>query len=257
MTRRSSSIDAGLGIGFIVSAVIHLTVFLLVTQVAALFPVAPSPQQVAYVDLVNLPVENPQAQAGAEQQVAAGETEPLESPVPATTQQPPAHPSPLTAKPGAAAPTPTVTQDDSEFTKRLSRLADTQESRRQQAVLDSLRSKQQVARSTVGVTSAKTGETGSDYTAYIQSRLKDAFRGTIKYSTKTPFVTIRLFIGTDGTLQRRTIIASSGDQELERAALDAVELAKEHFTPPPTRLWYEGQFMFKPEGISRPGVPGR
>ena len=64
---------------------------------------------------------------------------------------------------------------------------------------------------------------GSDYPAYMQSRLKDAFHETISYSSKNPEMTVRLFIDTDGKLSRKKTERSSGDRAFEMSVLRAID----------------------------------
>jgi colicin import membrane protein len=93
-------------------------------------------------------------------------------------------------------------------------------------------------------------EAGSDYLAYLQSRLKDAFRDTISYTSKSPEMTVRIFIDTSGKLSRKKTERSSGDRAFEISVLRAIDTASEKFTPPPNRKVFEGVFVFKREGIS-------
>jgi colicin import membrane protein len=94
-------------------------------------------------------------------------------------------------------------------------------------------------------------EAGSDYTAYIQSRLKDAFRETISYSSKNPEMVVRLFIDTNGKIARSRAERSTGDRAFEIAVLRAIDLASAKFTPPPNHKVFEGVFVFKPQGITQ------
>jgi colicin import membrane protein len=94
-------------------------------------------------------------------------------------------------------------------------------------------------------------EAGSDYLAYLQSRLKDAFHETISYTSKTPEMTVRIFIDTDGKLARKKTERSSGDPAFEISVFAAIDAASKKFTPPPSHKVFEGVFVFKREGITQ------
>jgi len=94
-------------------------------------------------------------------------------------------------------------------------------------------------------------EAGSDYLAYIQSRLKDAFQKTINHTSKNPEMAVRIFIGSDGKLARTKAERSSGDRAFEISVFRAIDAASEKFPPPPGRKTFEGVFVFKREGISQ------
>jgi colicin import membrane protein len=154
-------------------------------------------------------------------------------------------------QPTASNKASTSTADSSEFAERMARLERTAEAKQEEAALARLREKVK------GPGSGRTGmpggsgtEAGSDYMAYIQSRLKDAFQTTISYSSKSPEMTVRIFIDTDGKLSRKKAERSSGDRAFEISVLRAIDLASDKFTPPPGRKIFEGVFVFRPEGIS-------
>lgn len=247
MINRSAA-DPGMGVSFAVSAVIHLTVFLLLfwfgNQVRPMKVV-----ETYYVDIVNLPVAAPRAgspsQQGSDREAA---------PLPQATENPMSLPkTPVkTPKPAQKSPANPAKTEDSSFSENLAKLKSKAEAREQEAALERLRSKVASPGSgRTGMPAGKGNESGSDYTAYIQSRLKDAFRDTISYSSKNPEVVVRIFIDTDGKMTRRKIERSSPDRGFEISVLRAVELASEKFTPPPGRKLFEGVFVFKPQGITQ------
>jgi colicin import membrane protein len=141
--------------------------------------------------------------------------------------------------------------NDSTLADRMAQLQRNQEARQEEAVLDRLRAKVKSAGSgRAGMPNAHGSQAGSDYTAYLQSRLKDAFRETISFSSKNPEMIVRLFIDSDGKLLRRITERSSGDKAFELAVQRAIDIAGEKIPPPPEKKIFEGVFVFKPQGIS-------
>ncbi|HBA70696.1 MAG: hypothetical protein A2X82_05710 [Geobacteraceae bacterium GWC2_55_20] len=252
MNSRQSRADTGMGVSCIVSTVIHLTVFLLLLWWGKLFPVNMVVQETYYVDVVNLPVADPRAgspvQKGNEAEISPPPPviPPREMSLPEKAKQgaTPAKPDAKTAKsPDANA--------DAALDERIAKIARSAEARREEAVLERLRSKLKTSGSgRSGMPAAGGTEQGSDYTAYIQSRLKDAFRNTISYSSKNPEMIVRLFIDSSGKLSRRVSERSSGDRAFELAVMRAIDMASEKFPPPPGKKLFEGVFVFKPQGIT-------
>lgn len=252
MTIRSTA-DPGLGRSFIVSTVIHLAVFLLV----AWYGSRHIPLKVAetyYVDVVNLPVASPQSGSPASREASAqpappppkAAAAPMNLPTPAKPAKPvPAKPAAPTAK----RPEPSL-ESSTEFNERMAKLERAAEARQEEAALARLRDKMAKQGSgRPGMPGAAGKEAGSDYTAYIQSRLKDAFQRTISHTSQNPEMAIRLFIDSDGRLSRRKTERSNGDRAFEISVMRAVDLASEKFPPPPNKKLYEGVFVFKREGI--------
>jgi colicin import membrane protein len=244
MGRRAAA-GSGMGVSFFASTVIHLTVFLLLFWYGGKI----KPMKVVetyYVDVVNLPVASPQAGNPTQQGSNSEAPPPPESQM--NLPQPPDKSPKTVSTPKAAPPK----KEDSSFTDNLAKLKKKAEAREQEAALDRLRNRVAAPGSgKAGMPGAKGNEAGSDYTAYIQSRLKDAFRETISYSSKNPEIVIRIFIDADGKLSRKKIERSSPDRAFEISVLRAVDLASEKFTPPPNRRIFEGVFVFKPQGISQ------
>jgi colicin import membrane protein len=243
-----------MGVSFIVSAVIHLTVFLLVLWRGGF--VAPLKiQETYYVDIINLPVAAPQAGSPSQK---GNDAHPAPPP-PKTPAAPMAEPKPVKAgaKPSPKqqkAPTASkesAAESATQFADRMAKLERAAEARQEEATLDRLREKiKNQGTGRAGMPAGSGREAGSDYLAYLQSRLKDAFRETISHTSKKPEITVRLFIDTDGKLSRKKIERSSGDRAFEISVLRAIDTASEKFTPPPGRKVFEGIFVFKPEGIS-------
>jgi colicin import membrane protein len=252
MTARQATVDTGMGVSCIASTVVHMAVFLLLVWWGKLFPANMNLQETYYVDIINLPVASPQA-GNPQQKGNDTETAPPPAKLPdqQMTAPPPksgaAKPSDKSTKPAAKKGDP----NESAFAERMSRLEGKSEAKQQEAALERLRSKVTTSGSgRAGMPGATGTEVGSDYTAYIQSRLKDAFRETISYTSKNPDVYIRLFIDANGKLSRRKVERSSGDRAFELSVQRAIDLASEKFTPPPNKKIFEGVFVFKPQGIT-------
>jgi colicin import membrane protein len=244
-----------MGVSFIVSTVIHLTVFLLL----AWYGSHRAPLKIAetyYVDVVNLPVAAPQAGSPSQK----GSSAPQAPTAPKALSPPMALPSP--PKPGTkvnqakqpAAPakaSESAAESASEFAERMARLERAAEARQEEAALARLREKVAGQGSgRVGMPAGVGKEAGSDYMAYIQSRLKDSFRKTINHSSQNPEMAVRIFIDSDGKLTRKKAERSSGDRSFEISVFRAIDAASEKFTAPPGRKVFEGVFVFKREGIS-------
>ena len=241
-----------MSVSFIASTVIHLAVFLLLVWSGRLFPVNRPTEETYYVDVVNLPVASPQAGNPAQK---GNQAEPAPPP-PSAPAMPMNLPKASKAAPAATAkPSPHATADsdssDSVLAERMAQLERNLEARQQEAALERLSKKIKATGSgRAGMPTASGTQAGSDYTAYIQSRLKDAFRETISYSSKSPDMIVRLLIDGSGRLTRRSVERSSGDKAFELSVQRAVDMASEKFPPPPDKKVYEGVFVFKPQGIS-------
>jgi len=143
-------------------------------------------------------------------------------------------------------------ESSSEFDKRMAKLAQEAEARQAEEALARMRDKiRSQGAGRPGMPAGSGTQAGSDYLAYLQSRLKDAFQNTISYTSKKPEMTVRLFVDTDGKLSRKKIERSNGDRAFEISVFRAIDTASEKFTPPPGRKVFEGVFVFRPEGISQ------
>ena len=257
MSARKAESERSLGFGLIASTVIHLTVFLLLAWSGKLFPHNVTVKDTYYVDIVNMPVADPRLGSPTQKGDEAQAQPQLPAAVSRMVLPQPAKPlAKPHAKPVRPAPPKTVPPTDTEFAKRMAKLERNIEARQEQAVLDNLRKKIGAGGSgRAGMPAATGKEKGSDYTAYLQSRLKDAFRETISYSTKSPEMIVRLFIDGNGKLVRRTPVRSSGDRAFELAVYRAIDMASEKFPPPPDKHVFEGVFVFRPQGITpNPGT---
>ena len=229
----------------ICSALFHLLlfVFLVNFQMPASFD---RELPVCYVDLLNLPVAQPAAGVPA--------AEPAAPPEPAAA---PPREMVLPAKPVAKLPAqPSVelprrqaeaADNPQEFEERIARLEREAEARHAAAALEALRKKG--GSGTAGMPGATGNEAGSDYVAYVQSRLKDAFKTTIAFQTKNPEVAIRVTISRTGRFSRIKIERSTGDKVFEDAVARAVAKAESTIPAPPGGQEIDTGFVFRPQGI--------
>lgn len=250
MDSRSSRVDNGVGVSFVVSAVIHMAVFLLLAWWGQLYPSQMAIQETYYVDIVNLPVDDPRAGNPAREPAITEAPPPSAPPPPITTSKP----SLVTPKGITKHAKPTATQSSGEtesaLNEQFAKLERTAEARREEAVLEKLRSKVKTGRSKVGSQGTDGAEAGSHYADYIKSRLEDALKITSSYTSKNPEMTVKLTIAADGRLSRIKIERSSGDATFELAVRRAIDLASEKFTAPPNHSVFEKGFVFRPKGIS-------
>ena len=251
MSPRPSRIDTGMGVSFIASAVIHLAVFLLLVWWGQLFSPQMSIQETYYVDVVNLPTADPQSGSSAQK---PGETESASSSAEAPPITPPS-PSKPTPKVGTKFVKPIAPHESAEtesaFAERMAKLERNSETRREEAVLEKLRSKVKAGGSSkIGTPGAAGTEAGSRYGDFIKSRLEDALKVTSYKTTLNPEVAVRLTISADGKLLRMKVERSSGDAAFELAVRRAIDLASTTFTAPPNHAVFENGFLFKPKSIS-------
>ena len=234
--------DTWLGVTLLLSATVHVAAFVCMLWLQQLNPALDQLQTTYYVDVVNLPVAAPQAgnplpeaNATVEEAVA---TAPQAGP-----QKPPA--TPLPASGGGKVPP----SEDHGFQERMAKLTAKAAEQRQAAALESLHAK--ISGGKTGMPGATGSQSGSDYTAYLHSRLKDAFRETISYQSAAPFAVVRLTIDGDGRILLTRFERSSGDKLFESAVQRAITLAEQRIVPPPGRTTYEGTFVFKPQGVTQ------
>jgi len=255
MNARQDRHDAGFGVSLTISTVIHLAVFLLLLWWGQLFPPTMDVQETYYVDVVNLPVANPRSGSPTQKGDNA------EAPPPPPTPEPPlSMPSP--PQPGLKGRAETVKKtgkaeqneasSTEAFAERMAKLENKAASQHEEATMEQLRKKLKATGSgRAGMPAGSGSGAGSDYTAYVFSRLKDAFYQTISYTSKNPEVDVHLYIDSDGKVIRQKIEKSSGDHTFELAVLRAIDKAGDKLVPPPNHKVFEGAFIFKPQGISR------
>ena len=259
MTARVSRAETGMGVSFFISTAIHLAVFLLLAWYGSHRPPLKL-EETYYVDVVNLPVAAPRAgspsQKGSDAQQAPP---PPQAPAPPLALPTP----PKTGTKNQAAKQPatpdkasgSTAESSSEFAERMARLERAAEARQEEATLARLREKiRNQGSGRAGMPGGVGKEAGSDYLAYLQSRLRDAFQRTISHTSQHPEMSVRLFIDSDGKLVRKKAERSSGDRAFEISVFRAIDAASEKFTPPPGHKTFEGVFVFKREGISPNGL---
>lgn len=235
--------DTGLVVSSALSVTLHVAVFAFLVWWQQLIPDLGPVQTTYYVDVVNLPVANPRSGSPTQ---TGNEV----SPAP-RTPAPPAMTAPVAARkpvPGAK-PAP-ANESAAAFEERLSKLEGKVDAQRQSAAFEALR-KKVAEKGRSGMPRGTGNEAGSDYTAYLHSRLKDAFRETISYQSKNPFVIVRLTVDGDGRIIRRRVEKSSGDRVFELSVSRAIALAEQTIVPPPNHVVYEGLFAFRPQGVAK------
>lgn len=234
--------DTGLGVSITTSVAFHAAAFAFLFWWQQLAPDLGPVQTTYYVDVVNLPVADPRS--GSPTQTGNEEVPAPQTPAPAAMTAPVAATKVAPAKKTAPA------GDSAAFQDRLAKLEGKVDAQRQAAAFEALR-KKVAAKGKVGMPRGTGNESGSDYTAYLHSRLKDAFRETISYQSTNPYVMIRLTIDGEGRIIRTRIEKSSGDKVFELSVTRAIMLAEQAIVPPPNRTVYEGAFVFKPQGVTQ------
>ncbi len=232
------------------SAVIHLIVylFLLEFHLPTRFKEAP----VYYVDIMNLPVADPQAGTPS-----AGENPAAPSPpAPPKTREmllPVKPPAKIPPRQTAAKPPkqPETTQSAREFEERMARLEREAGAKHTAEAIEALR-KRGTGKGAVGMPGATGKEAGSDYASYIRSRLEDSFR---QVDTFKPVpgkeAVVRLIIDRNGRIASLRYERRSNDQMFDIAVDRAIARAEKEFRPPPGGGQFEQVYSFKPQGVGK------
>jgi colicin import membrane protein len=240
---------------FLISFLLHLFAVLALNHIASFRPVLRE-AATYYVDIVSLPSIEPAA--------ATAPSSPSPAPAAARPSAPPPPPAP--AKPAmtipdrkAATPSTQSTKNpvqDSredearEFAQRMSRLERNADARHQAEALATLQKKAAEKKSAGGP--ANTGsDKGSDYGAYIQSRLKDALATTIVYRSRSPEAAVRLYLDKNGKLVRYVMERPSGDKLFNDSVIRTIEKAKANFPPTPNGASYDKLFVFSPLEVAK------
>lgn len=253
MAIRQATFDSALGVNLIVSAVIHLAVFLLLFRLNGQQIFDPAHvQETYYVDVVNLPVASPRAGSPTQR---GNDTEAPSLPVPEKNMALPAPRKPETLSGRKTSLKPPKNEnakaESYAFAEKMAKLQGKTEAQRQEAAFERLRRRVAATGSGRSGMPGGTGtETGSRYEDYIKSRLEDALKVTSSFSTANPVVVVRLTIGANGRIARPKLERSSGDHAFELAVLRAIEIVGETLTPPPNHKVFESGFIFKPREIS-------
>lgn len=246
MQRAISSRKSGFAVSLMLSVLLHAMLAMAFFWWQQFLPEMGPVQTTYYVDVVNLPVADPRSGSPVQAEDDADVAPPPPPEPPATPAMPALEPK---SRPVARQPA-TNSETSTAFEQRMAKLQAVADARRQAQRIEELRSKV-TGSGRSGMPRGTGSEAGSDYTAYLHSRLKDAFRETISYSTKAPFVAVRLTIDTNGRLVRMNMEKSSNDKIFELSVRRAISLAEPSFTPPPGRTQYEGVFVFRPEGVAK------
>jgi colicin import membrane protein len=228
-----------------ISAIVHVAVFFLLLEFH--FPSRFKEAPVYYVDILDLPVANPQAGTPSRSEHPQ-QASPPAPPAPREMTLP-AKPAPK--KPVAAPPKkPEPTESAEEFNKRMAALENKAAARRIDDAIKALQSKG-ASKGPVGMPGATGTEAGSDYASYIRSRLEDAFRETIAFQSKKPEVFVKLTISQTGRIIRQQTVKSTRDRIFEDSVARAIGLAEQHFRPPPSGKPFEITVKFSPQGIGK------
>jgi colicin import membrane protein len=248
---RTMTRSPGLGWTLAFSMLLHVAVYGIIFKFGDFNPYKPV-AQTYYVDIVNLPVANPQSGTPSRPEktpeaLPSSSKQEMTMPVQQREKaQKPVAPSPV--KNVKKNIKPLVTEE--EFSKRLAHIENKVESQHEHSAIESIRNKV-AANARAGIPGGKGAEAGSDYAGYIQSRLRDAFKNTITYQSSNPEVVVRLRINRYGKIIGYSIEKSSHDKVFEASVNRAIDIAGETFPPPPDKRTFEHGFIFRPEGVGK------
>ncbi len=258
--RRKQSIRPTNGLGgmLVCSLAFHLVFFFLAANLESLRTDIPVAEKAIFVEMVNIPVQSPQAgaPAGAVKGSATAVNRPAPIiPLPAAVREM-RQPSskPVTTKPGKLPAKADSGETSQEYEARLAALEQVAEARRQESALADIQHRiasRNGGTAAAGMPGGSGSQAGSDYAAYLQSRLKESFALTIAWQSKKPRVAVRLILDGKGALTSYKIEKSSGDQIFEDAVYRAVQLARKNFPPPPGGKEFSFGFIFRPEGVDK------
>jgi colicin import membrane protein len=232
------------------SAVIHLIIYFFILEFH--FPTRFKEAPVYYVDIMNLPVADPQAGTPS-----AGENpSPPSSPAPPEKREmllPVKPPEKISPRQTVAKPPkqPETTQSTREFEERIARLEREAGARNTDEAIEAMR-KRGTGKGAVGMPGATGKEAGSDYAGFIRSRLEDSFR---QVDTFKPVpgreVIVRLIIDRNGRIASLRYERRSNDQMFDIAVDRAIARAEKEFRPPPGGGQFEHIYSFKPQGVGK------
>ncbi|HKZ17167.1 MAG TPA: TonB family protein [Geobacteraceae bacterium] len=235
-----------------ISLLLHASLFGIAYRFSHLMNPHQTGPQTYYVDVVNLPVANPQSGTPSVSQKSA-------PPSPSSTQQEIKPPPVAPKKSAAPEPSQTVKKEQpavkeketgEQLAERLARLQKKVEGKHLGDALAAL-SKKADKNGRPGMPGAKGIESGSDYASYIQSRLRDAFNITIAYQSGNPEMVVRLRINRYGKIIGYRVERSSRDKQFEASVTRAIDMAAENFPPPPGGENFEHGYIFRPEGVGK------
>ncbi len=243
--------EAGIGLTIALSVALHAAVFAFVLWWQHYMPPLGPTETTYYVDVVNLPVANP-ALGKPDETAAVVPPTPTPQPAPVKPAQAPGTMRyPGSPQKGKQTAQQLQAAESAAYEEHIARLEGKAEAQHQAAAIEKLRRKLAAKKDKPGIPKGNGSEAGSDYTAYLYSRLKDAFDVTISFQSKNPYVLVRLTIDGDGRVIRTRLENSSGDRVFELSVTRAIVLAERTIAPPPNRAVYEGAFVFRPSGVTR------
>lgn len=237
----------GLWVTVCFSALIHLAVFFFIQNFQFYSNISSGPTY--YVDILDLPVANPQA--GTSHKGESGPPLSAASPPPKQEMALPAKPSPRQAK---AKPEKSADSKETarEFEDRIRRIEQEASARHEATALEAVRKRVAGSR-TVGIPGGTGNEAGSDYPSYIRSRLEDAFRMEDTFKPDPgKVVVVKIVIDRNGRIilplryEKR-----SNDQMFNDAVSRAIARAEKEFKRPPGGGQIECGFVFKPQGVGK------
>lgn len=208
-----------------------------------------------YVDIVSLPAIEAASTEPQGQRSVPSPPHTAPTPIPQKTPPAPAmsvpvkQPLPKQSTP-AVSPASNADQEAREFAERMNRLERNAEARHEAAAVESLRKRVSDAKKTPGSGGTAKG-TGSDYGAYIQSRLKDALGSTIVYRSQKPEVAVHLYIDKRGKLIKYVMLRPSADKLFNDSVMRTIEKAKNTFPPNPSGNDFDKLFVFSPQEVSK------
>lgn len=210
-----------------------------------------------YVDLVSLPTADP-APGGSASTAPAPEMPVVPTSKPATPQKPSMTlPTKQTTAIPAKVTHPPVQnqreQEAHEFREKLKRLEHSAEARRQSAALAALQKKvaDKKGAASAGAPTANGSSVGSDYGAYVQSRLKDALSTTIAFQSSKPEASVRIYIDRSGKLIKYDMVRPSPDKLFNNSVIRAIEKAKADFPPVPSGKGFDKLYVFSPQEVQK------
>ena len=241
--------NGGLPMMACLSVILHLAAYFLLLEFH--FPTRFKEAPVYYVDILNLPVANPQAGSPSAGKAPASPSPPAPAPpreMTLLTKKPEKIPARQTTAKPAEQPKPV--ESTREFEERIARLERDAGARHAASAIEALKNKG-AAKGPVGMPGSTGTEAGSDYASYIKSRLEDEFRSTIAYQSKAPDVYVKLVVSPSGRIIRQQIVKSSRDKVFEDSVSRAIAKAERNFRPPPNGRQFEITVKFSPQGIGK------
>jgi len=205
-----------------------------------------------YVDIVSLPaIEASSTEPHGQQTVSSPPPAPVSAPkTPAApVMTVPVKPA-FKQTPPVPSPPSNADQEARDFAERMNRLERHSEAKHEAAALESLQKRvSDSKRASGGAPSAK--GTGSDYGAYIQSRLKDALESTIVYRSQKPEAAVHLYLDKRGKIIKYVMLRPSADKLFNDSVMRTIEKAKKTFPPNPAGTDFDRLFVFSPQEVSK------